>query len=48
MAHMAAAERDAMRDRWDEAVRRATWTATASPSSSKAPENTDRIRGELV
>jgi glycerol kinase len=43
---MSGAAREALRNRWREAVRRATWPDTAS--TSKAPGHTDRIKGEFV
>jgi glycerol kinase len=43
---MARGERDAMRARWRDAVGRSIGTSLTT--SSKAPDNTDRIRGELV
>jgi glycerol kinase len=43
---MAARERDAMRARWRDAVGRAIGKST--DNSSKAPDHTDRTKGELV
>jgi glycerol kinase len=42
--HLPVASRDALRARWREAVRRAMWADTSS--SSKAPDHTDRTKGD--
>jgi hypothetical protein len=43
---MTAGEREAMRTRWRDAVGRAVGTSVTN--SSKAPDHTDRTKGELV